>query len=77
MPFLLAAVQILPALEVTQQSLRGLQLEARDIGGGFSWSHLVEALTTQVVFPGNVAIVLLAVVALVPAGGYRVSRIVD
>jgi hypothetical protein len=77
-PFLLDAVQVLPALEVAHQSLRGLQLEARDVGGGFSWPHLAEALTTQVVFPGNVALVLLAVVALVPAGeriSYLLSRI--
>jgi Bacterial membrane protein YfhO len=67
-PFLLDAVQVLPAIEVTRQSLRGVQLEARDVGGGFSWAHLADALTSQVVFPGNTAIVLLAVVALVPAG---------
>lgn len=76
-PFLLDAVQVLPAIEVTRQSLRSLQLEARDVGGAFSWSHLAEALSSQVAFPGNAAIVLLAVVALVGAGEgrwYRVSR---
>lgn len=67
-PLLLDAVQLLPSIELTRESLRGLQLEDRDVGGGFSWPRLLATLWAQYAFPGNAAIVLLALAALVPAG---------
>jgi hypothetical protein len=67
-PLLLGAVQLLPSIEVARHSLRGLQVSARDIGGGFSWANLTASLTSQVVSAGSAVVVLLAVLALVPVG---------
>ena len=69
LPALLGAAQLLPSLEVARESLRGLQLTARDIGGGFSWSSLVESLMSQVLLLGNVPVVVLAMLALAPLSG--------
>jgi hypothetical protein len=68
LPLLLGAVQLWPSIEVALHSLRGLSLDPREIGGGFSWDHFSTGLATQVIYAGNAVVVLLALVALVPIG---------
>jgi hypothetical protein len=63
---LLTAVQLLPALEVAAQSIRGRPLAAPDIGGALTWKNLSRSIrlnTTQAPFsivPGLVVAAALA-----------------
>lgn len=63
LPVGLAAVMLVPALEMVRASIRSRPLAAGEIGPGFSWRLLLETVRSQVTIPFNVLVVLLAALA--------------
>jgi hypothetical protein len=64
-PPLLAAVQLLPALEVARRSLWGSALPAEQLGSTFSWSQLGSGLASDVVIGGQPLLIALVAGALI------------
>ena len=74
LPPFLAAVQLLPAIEVTRESVRALPLSSSEIGAGFSWTLLLATLRASVSYPGSALAIPLAGLALLAgrrAPGFR------
>lgn len=67
LPPLLAAVQLLPSIEVARQSVRSLSLEPSEIGAGFSWTLLRDSLHAFGSYPGNALLLVVTLLALLAA----------
>ncbi len=68
---LLAGVQLLPSIEVMQQSVRSGAVAADEIGSTFSWATLWAALRSYVMLPGSWVLLPLAAAAALPAAARR------
>ena len=68
LPLVLGAVQLLPSIEVAQESLRGFRVPDDQIGAPFTWASLAEDVAAKIVVPGYAVVVLLALLALLPGG---------
>jgi hypothetical protein len=68
---LLAGVQLLPSIEVMQQSIRSGAVSADEIGSTFSWATLWAALRSYVMLPGSWVLLPLAAAAALPAPARR------
>jgi hypothetical protein len=67
LPLFLAAVQLLPSMEVARESVRALPLSASEIGPGFSWTYLRSNLRAYGGYPGNFLLLVVAMLALLAA----------
>jgi hypothetical protein len=71
LPLFLAAIQLVPSIELARASIRTIALNAFDFGKAFTWRHLPARLMTDVTYPGSLVTLVFASLALIAPRRHR------